>query len=978
VIQLVHRVSFIVLIGISMGAASLQAVTLTLDAPINAQQERELTSALPANFFLEQVTFLPDVFIDAQELNALFDVSAQKMVKREDVVNGLGRLFKKQKFKQISLEINKGEINKAKETAIRLKIATTSFWTFLHLQFTGSLIGKDRYREYYMLEPGEQFDEKKHKAGIEKIKQALAAAGYFNAEVTDTFFYDKQNKAVTVYLALNPQKQFIIDEVDLQIASKDHACEKDCQSLMSAAQKILQESLSGAAYSKKILDDAARALQEFLINKGFLNSTIELEEAIDQEGFVRVSWFVTLTYRNIFEFYGNHFFTRRELLNQILLFGKSAELIPPSLIAEELIALYKKVGFWAVEITWQDDGERIFFFIKEGKRVGVSSVRIHGAQALSEAMLIKDHFKAVFKARYFDGELLKKALDGLGQAYLKAGFWDITISNYDYKLQENGSYLLDITINEGKRRWLTSILLPPEYNFLKQNCTLTDPRPFDIGIIQEQRQELTKALQKQGYLNLRVRPEFVEQGAGLQLQWKFLGSAEKVRFGDTILLGSSRLPSHVILRELAYKKGDVWDQHKIEESVKRLKSLGIFEVISLAPENLSSAETEKTLLLKHVEDTPYELRARLGIQGVNRNIIHFSARGLSYKAGGSFLYKNPFNKGDYFRFDLDFSRFMHDIIATYHIPWLFNQPIRTDFKVYSTRYDQPVVLGSPDVLYRAAQDGMLVGLTRQFSTFDMGLNVGAEGMSIKPSSLLPWNRRPEALSRALQLDRRLIDHTFPYLFLEPTFYRSSLDNKVQPTRGLLTLISVKGMLPPTLSDTAFIKVILEQSIYFPLPLGTIDPWVLALRGRCGTIFNKDFKRIIPIERFFLGGAYSVRSYEPDLVPPLNPLKDNCGKRRLVPIGGKSMLNVNAELRFPIYGSVSGVTFLDFGALSKHNIHAVALNNVVGAAGFGLRLNTVVGPIRFDIGWKINNGPKVPGVCNNTRPYAWFLTLGNAF
>jgi len=944
---------------------------LALELPISSSQEKEWANFLPKQFMVEELVVDADIEADIPELTALLGIPVAAMVTQEQLLQGLMRLAKKQKFARFVVEQRKT----IKGLSIRIRIE--SAWTFARLQFRGSLLGKDRYRAHYMLEQGEVFDEKKHRASLEKIRQVLASEGYFSAILTDSFVYDPVTKSVAVTITINQNQQFVIEQVCSIVHGKEGLAEADVQLLADRTKKLLENVVMGQYYTKALLDDAARRLHDYLINKGFFSHTIEMQEATNDDGGVRLDFILNVAHKNVFEFHGNSFFSRRELLDQLLLFGKSVELIPPSLIAEELVAIYKKDGFWAVEVTWQDDGEQTFFFIKEGKRITVASVCIIGAQELDAACLVRTHFKQLVKSRYFNGDLIKQALDNLGTDYLQQGFWDFSVVGYDYVVQQDGKYQLEVTVHEGKRRFLKGVTVETGYEVedeqgLQRYICLVEPIPFNIRLIQEQRQLLLKALQKRGRLYLRPRPEFIEQSDGMILSWKFSGPPDIVHFGDTILVGSGRIPPSLIMRELAYKKGDVWDQQKIEQSVQRLKDLKIFDVVSLAPEDLATPSVEKTLLLRSIEDTPYEVRARLGIQGVNRNIVKFNINGISYKAGGSFLYKNPFNKGDLFRFDVDFSRFMHDIIASYSIPWLFNQPIRTEFKGYSTRYDQPVVIGSADVLYRAAQDGGLIGFTGSYRSVDLSLNVGAEWMGIDPAELLPVVQRERALSRAIQLDVGLIGKRFPYVFIEPTVFYSTQDNKIQPTRGTLSLLTLKGMFPPTLSDAAFIKIILEQSWFIPLA----DSLVLALRGRCGTIFNAPIKRVMPIERFFLGGAYSVRSYEPDLVPPLNPFLDASGRVRLVPIGGKSMVNANLELRFPVYGSVSGVTFLDFGALSQNGIQAVQRADIVSAAGFGLRLNTVVGPIRFDIGWKLNKPASIRGF--KDRSFAWFLSLGNAF
>jgi len=90
------------------------------------------------------------------------------------------------------------------------------------------------------------------------------------------------------------------------------------------------------------------------------------------------------------------------------------------------------------------------------------------------------------------------------------------------------------------------------------------------------------------------------------------------------------------------------------------------------------------------------------------------------------------------------------------------------------------------------------------------------------------------------------------------------------------------------------------------------------------------------------------------------------------MGGKTMVNANIEVRFPIYGDAGAVIFQDLGALSSSGIKGIGKKGLLAGTGFGLRYNTPIGPLRFDIGWKWSLDKPFD------RSYAWFLTFGNAF
>jgi len=218
----------------------------------------------------------------------------------------------------------------------------------------------------------------------------------------------------------------------------------------------------------------------------------------------------------------------------------------------------------------------------------------------------------------------------------------------------------------------------------------------------------------------------------------------------------------------------------------------------------------------------------------------------------------------------------------------------------------------------------------------------------------------------------LIDKRVPYLQIEPSWFWNNLDDKVYPKQGAQTVASLKAMLPLARREAAaWVKALFEQSFFVCLH----DSVVLGLRIACGHVFNKSFRAIMPPERFYLGGAQTVRSYQPDFVPPLGRYDDQ-GSLKHVPIGGRSMLNINTEVRFPLIGQIGMTVFNDIGVLGQDNFQTLESVDIpgafVGATGCGLWYKTPVGPLRFDAAFKWAKQ------YSEQSRYAWFLTLGYAF
>ena len=109
----------------------------------------------------------------------------------------------------------------------------------------------------------------------------------------------------------------------------------------------------------------------------------------------------------------------------------------------------------------------------------------------------------------------------------------------------------------------------------------------------------------------------------------------------------------------------------------------------------------------------------------------------------------------------------------------------------------------------------------------------------------------------------------------------------------------------------------------------------------------------------------MRGFDQDMLGPLQTLED--GTKR--PFGGEALFLFNNEIRFPIFGILHGVGFLDIGnvypRISDFNF------NIRKSAGAGLRLKIKFIPLRFDYGFKLDRRP-------GESPGAFFFSIGQAF
>lgn len=137
--------------------------------------------------------------------------------------------------------------------------------------------------------------------------------------------------------------------------------------------------------------------------------------------------------------------------------------------------------------------------------------------------------------------------------------------------------------------------------------------------------------------------------------------------------------------------------------------------------------------------------------------------------------------------------------------------------------------------------------------------------------------------------------------------------------------------------------------------------VAATRVRSGFVFGAELSDLPVSRRFFAGGGGSARGFEYQSVGPT----DTDG----TPTGGRGLLEVSGELRWRREGPLGFVAFIDGASVSADQ--GVEFDDMRYSAGIGVRYDTLVGPIRFDVATPID--PR-----DGDDPVQIYVSIGQAF
>ncbi|MEM8753740.1 MAG: BamA/TamA family outer membrane protein [Pseudomonadota bacterium] len=394
------------------------------------------------------------------------------------------------------------------------------------------------------------------------------------------------------------------------------------------------------------------------------------------------------------------------------------------------------------------------------------------------------------------------------------------------------------------------------------------------------------------------------------------------RFGPVTIKGAPNVDDDYILTYLTFVEGDLADPAKLSEFQRELLGTGLFRAgFVTLPQEPPEGETAPVTV--ELEEAPFRTFTAGG--------RFDSDDGPGVRLG--FEHRNLFGANETLNLVLDASVDEQRFTATGEKP---------QFK-----RDGQSLIGTAEA--RRIDDDAFE---------EIG---GTVSLAVARELSERWTVSGGGLFEASQIDDGEKDAT-AYLFGIPlqADYDGS-DDKLNPTRGErlnIQLTPFGGVFDS--EGVGFLVADIRGSLYRRL---TSDGrYVAAFRGRFGAIPSGDLDDVPATRRLYSGGASSVRGFEQDFVGPLDEDDD--------PIGGRSVIEAGAELRFPIFGDVGGVAFIEGGSVST-DIFPSFEEDFLIAAGGGVRYYSPVGPIRFDIGFPINGR-------DADDAFQFYISIGQAF
>jgi outer membrane protein insertion porin family/translocation and assembly module TamA len=400
-------------------------------------------------------------------------------------------------------------------------------------------------------------------------------------------------------------------------------------------------------------------------------------------------------------------------------------------------------------------------------------------------------------------------------------------------------------------------------------------------------------------------------------------------FGRINIHGEQQVEERAIRHQLTIHEGQRFSDKALTASTDAIYNLGMFQAVTPRALNPEAADEPLDVEFEVIERKSHSLQFGLG---------YSTTEGLHTE--GQWTYRNLFRGAQQLTLLGRFSSFEQKAEAKLHLPYFLVE--RTTFTQTLFIRNQEKVGINPSGSFFGVQD-------KAQPAFDL-FSYGAEGRV--------EHRYTETLSGSVGLnfsrndfyhvDQAALagfdpaiaeDNTLLVQFAEVQWNTS--DSRLNPSRGMVLRGRLEHSTTALVSDVSFVKLVLEGRHYLPLGQLLGRPFLLATRLKVGGIEPYGETTEVPFNvRFFAGGPGSVRGFTLNRLGPLNQHGD--------PVGGMSLIEGSVELRFPLFGDLGAVLFVDTGNVFLAPF-TYRLDDLRYAVGPGIRYNTPVGPFRLDVG-----------------------------
>jgi outer membrane protein insertion porin family len=617
---------------------------------------------------------------------------------------------------------------------------------------------------------------------------------------------------------------------------------------------------------------------------------------------------------------------------------------------------YAKKGYYLAEVSYHletsETGDaKLVFDIKENKGVVVRKILLIGNKVFSDKQLrkiIKTKKKTTLSflsgSGKYEEELLKQDVLMLTYHYLNHGYLKVKVSPAKTTISKDKRYIfVTFQIHEGQQYRIGDMSISGDIlTTHEQLMSMLETKTGDIYSqmkLEMDVQKLVEMYGDEGYAYSAIVPQTMPNDETLTADINIvINKGKRITVERINISGNTTTRDKVIRREMEIKENDRYSERGLRKSKERLTRLGYFEDVTFATPRGSRDDT--MVLNIDVKERPTgTFNIGAGFSSVEKFMLNASIQKenfFGYGVSGSISAELSSRR----------QLFMLSVSDPYFLDtqWMAglsgyrNAYKYQDFRRESTGGD--INFGRRFFDYWSAQIGY---------TFEQ-VKVGSFSYTVPQF----FRQNTSGLTSMITL----------------TLSRDTRDNRITPNKGLYNILTNEVSGNKLGGDNDFYRVNFRTMFYQPLWKNRL---IFKQFFRIGYIKSLNDRPVPLYERFFTGGVFSLRGYQPDSVGPSIRIPSTVsGNDERFVYGGDKILLFITEFEIPIYdkAGLRGVVFFDAGNAFSENEN-YDIRNLRLDYGFGLRWNSPMGPLRFEWGFPIQRRPGEDAVVFN-------FTIGNFF
>jgi outer membrane protein insertion porin family len=644
-----------------------------------------------------------------------------------------------------------------------------------------------------------------------------------------------------------------------------------------------------------------------------------------------------------------------------------------ALLLRELAALrshYQNLGHYRVRIETREERSaehfRLWLLIEPGPLFELDSLVTEGLERI-----VSEEVEALFASsprrllgvgggRLVD-EVLQLDLANV-RAYLALqGFDRATVGPAEVE-ERGGKLAVRVPIVEGPQRRVVAIDFRgansvPE-DELRRLLRIEEGGPFHTRLLEDSLNRLRARYEELGYGRVQVAAalDWDEEQTLVNVDLRVL-EGRRATVDRVVLRGNRRTRTGPLLRTVDLRPGDPVSRRDLLQVQRRLYSLGIFSSVEveLAPGPPLSGRRDVVVRVE-------EGKTRKVTYGFGWDSEDGARALLGYSNG------NLFHRAVTGRLDLRWSEREQQARALFYQPYIGRLKFPTTYSLFAIEEMQDSFVSK--------RRGFQAESTRLGGRSQLNLLYTYKIVEVDPDDSLAA-LSPRELARVLDIDRDLAEVEISSL--RPAWIVDRRDDPVVPTSGWSSTLSLEYAFPFLETEAEFVKGFVQQTSYLnfgwlgvgaaSFRLGAIEP----TGSGAGGVDRPDAlpSRRVPIsERFFAGGRTTHRAYRRDRLGIVGESLIESEDGALVSVGGNGLFLINLDWRFPIAGPIGGVVFADAGNVWA-DWRSLGVDELKLGVGGGLRYDSPIGPLRLEVGWKLDRE-------EGESPAVLFLSFGNPF